>query len=115
MTAPAPAPKGLPRRIARLEDRLTRLERALAATQEEYEQAAQELQELRARARQLRPWGLGIGDVAGWASVCRALGWDPARADGHRMVRRRDPVLHALLHRVAFSPSCGLDRVMYAD
>jgi len=107
--------RGLARRIGDLEWALTGLERRLVTAQEKYEALAGELAGLRSLARQLASHGLRPGDTESWASVCRALDWPASSGSSHQMVRRRDPALHALLHRAAFPPHCALDQATYAD
>lgn len=97
-----------------MERALDRVERRLVGLQGEYEARARELATLRSLARQLAAHGLQTSDTASWAAACRALGWPASAGGAHRTVRRRDPWLHALLHRAAFAGYCPLDRATYA-
>ena len=85
---------------------------SIARTQEAYDDALLELRDLHSLARRLRDWGLSPEDTPSWASVCRALGL-PAPGGAHRTLRTREPVLHVLLHRCAFSGHCPIDAVNY--
>ena len=133
-----PQPNGLHRRVEVLERRLTTLEALiverqtvygrsnlqgidtsevvdqLASMQAEYDKHLSALKGLENAARLLRHWGLTPADTATWASAYRALEL-PASASPHRAIRSREPVLHVLLHRFAFDPSCVLDGVSYQE
>lgn len=108
----ADARRGLTARIAEHERELKRLERRLADLQRRYEEIAERRNALLRVARLLKAEGLNAQQVLTWASVCRAKGW--AKAGGtHRMVKRRDPRLHILLHQAAMGEACALDRASY--
>ena len=108
-------PKDLAGRIAALEHRLVALETNLVDIQVEYADSSRELTEMRSFVRRLADWGLKASDTRSWIGVCNAVGWPAITVNAHRVVRRKDMVLHVLLHRCAFNQHCSLDGVSYSD
>ena len=106
--------RGVAGPISVLERRLVELEGRLIDVQAEYEDSSRELTELRSLSRRLADWGLKASDTGTWIGVYNAIGWTAIGANAHRVVRRRDMVLHVLLHRCAFASYCRLDDVSYS-
>lgn len=91
---------------------MRRVERQIMTLQGQYEQLAERRNALQRAAHLLLFEGIEADGTVTWATVCRLKGW-PSSSSAHVIVKRRDPRLHALLHRASLGQWCALDKARY--